>query len=245
MKPEETSDFASFDYFTIQGIPEQVLRVELLEGRLSELSKAEDPRILEIGIGNGDVTQMLTRRFNQVTCIDSDETACEKVKGRLREMGLSQPEFITSNIEDADLPSECYDHVVLLNLLEHLKNPVDVLKQLKGCLSSGGCIHITVPLANSLHRWLGVSMGMISSPEDLAESDVRFGHYRVYTHRMLEEQIESAGLSVSFKQGFYLKSLPTAMLTPLPMELHKGLFKLGERFPELAAYAYAEARAAG
>jgi SAM-dependent methyltransferase len=144
-------------------------------------------------------------------------------------------------VENAKLKPLHYDHIILLNFLEHVEHPVSVLEQLSNSLSPNGFFHITVPLANSLHRHLGVAMGMISDIEEIAESDLHFGHYRVYTPEILNRHIVSAGLAENYKQFFYLKPLPTSNLTPLSMDVHKGLFKMGKIFPEFASYIYVEA----
>ena len=86
-----------------------------------------------------------------------------------------------------------YDRIIMLNMLEHLAEPVDMLARLSNCLSNRGSIHITVPLAGSLHRWLGVEMGMIHRVDELAQSDVELGHYRVYMPEMLRDHVTAAG----------------------------------------------------
>ncbi|MBN1870832.1 MAG: class I SAM-dependent methyltransferase [Candidatus Omnitrophica bacterium] len=233
--------FSSFDYSTVQGVPEIALRVELLSQRLQLLSKNEQPMILEIGVGTGDVTLMLAKQFKHVTCVDMEEDNCQAVSDRLKPSGLNHVEFVCSTIEAASLPKKSYQHIIMQNILEHLKDPVEVLKVVKNYLKPDGRIHLSVPLANSLHRWLGVELGMIPSTETLAESDIQYGHYRVYVPQLLRDHIQSAGYTVAFEKLFYLKPLTTAVLTPLSREIHEALFRLGERFHEFASYIYLEA----
>lgn len=231
-----------FDYSTVHGVPEIALRVDLLSQRLKTLSSGiGQSNVLEIGVGTGDVTLMLARQFKNVTCVDSDVGNWDFVHSRLQEEDLKHVQFIGSTIEKAALPQEGYHHIILQNILEHLKDPVEVLSVLKRHLRTNGHIHISVPLANSLHRWLGVEMGMIPHVEALAESDIQYGHYRVYTPALLGEHVGKAGLKIIFEKYFYLKPLPTARLTPLSMELHHAFYQLGERFPEFASYIYLEA----
>ena len=235
------SDQSRFDYSKIQGIPEVALRVELLRERLQYLSTGGQPRIiLEVGVGGGDVTLMLARHFEDVTCIEPDEENCRLVLRRLEEHSLRHVKFIRSKVEEAQLSTVGYDHILLQGVLEHLEDPAKVLHHLTMCLRSGGYMYISVNLANSLHRWLGVEMGLILRTEDLSESDVMLGHYRVYTPSMLRKHVAAAGLQVAYELPFYLKPLPTAMLTPLSMEIHRGLYLLGQRFPEFASYMYME-----
>ncbi len=231
---------AKFDYSQVAGIPEVKLRADLLEDRLKiSGSKA---RALEIGIGAGDITLLLARYFDELVCVDIDEDNCRFVSKQIKEYGLPMPHFICSPIEDVAHDLGCFDHIILLGVLEHLESPVEVLSMLRRNIQKGGSCHICVNLANSIHRWLGVEMGYISHTEQLSEQDYALGHKRVYTRSVLHQHIRQSGWRVSFEMPFYLKPLPTSMINSLPMEIHKGFFKLGQRFPEFASYIYIEAK---
>jgi SAM-dependent methyltransferase len=232
----------SFDYSQILGIPEVAVRIRLLHSRMQELRSSGG--ILEVGLGAGDVTLMLSRAFvmtgrYKLTCVDADADNIGLVRRRLDAEHLPLPDFIYSKIETANLGGP-YSHLVLLGILEHLEYPVTVLERLRSVLAPEGHAHIVVNLANSLHRLLGVEMGQIPAVEALAPSDYSLGHHRVYTLGELRSHVTKAGLIITQEIPFYLKPLPTSMLSPLPMELHMGLHRLGMRFPEFASYAYVE-----
>ena len=235
-----TSDTGGFDYSQVRGIPEVAVRAELLLERLQLLASGSRSRILEIGVGSGDITLILAGLFEDVTCVDPDEINCNLVWKRLKDMNLNGVTFLRTKVEEAQIPPNYYNHIILQNILEHLEDPVNVLQSLSTCLCPGGYMHISVPLANSLHRWLGVEMGLISHPDDLGETDVQYGHRRVYTPDLLRKHMESADLQAVYELPFYLKPLPTPMLNPLSMEIHRTLYLLGQRFPEFASYMYME-----
>ena len=235
--------FGDFDYSLIQGIPEVRIRIRRLQERL--LAKTDAGRILEVGLGAGDVTVMLAELVRrkgrgQLTCVDVDPDNLALARSRIAEGSRDRVEFLCSRIEDASLAGP-FDDIVLLGLLEHLQDPVPVLARLRTLLATEGSLHITVNLAHSLHRWLGVEMGQIPTVEALADNDIRLGHYRVYDLPQLRSHLRAAGLAVAQEEPFYLKPLPTSMLTDLPLALHEGLEKLGERFPEFASYVYLRA----
>jgi 2-polyprenyl-3-methyl-5-hydroxy-6-metoxy-1,4-benzoquinol methylase len=141
-------------------------------------------------------------------------------------------------VENAEL--EEYDCIILQNILEHVKDPAKVLSKLKKHLKTNGRMYISIPLANSFHRYLGVMEGIINDVKELAPSDHEYGHYSVYTPELFREHVAKAGLKIAHFVPFYLKPLPTGTLQSLSLDAHRQLFKLGEKFPEYAAYLYAE-----
>ena len=208
---------------------------------MRRLEVSPTAKVLEIGLGAGDVTIMLTEHFQKIVCVDSDPRNIELVRGRLDPPRRERTNFIACPIEQLELPDGRYDHIMLICLLEHLVDPVSVLARLTDRLAEGGLVHIVVNLAGSLHRRLGVEMGLIKKLTELSDSDTRLGHYRVYTAELLAEQITSSGLCVCREERFYLKPLPTKMLSQLPLELHRGLCSLAQQLPDLASYIYVEA----
>jgi SAM-dependent methyltransferase len=232
------------DYAQDQGLAESRIRIRTLHRRL--LRGPAPERILEVGLGSGDLSLMLTEAFVQdrpgrLTCLDVEPDAIRRVQERLQARGLPAPECICAPVESAALPSGRFDHIVLFNILEHLADPAGVLAVLKRALAPAGRMHLSVPLAGSLHRWLGVELGLIRAVGQLAESDLAFGHHRVYDLPLLRAHVAAAGLEVRDEAPFYLKPLPTATLDPLPWELHEALDALGAKFPQFASYVYLEA----
>jgi SAM-dependent methyltransferase len=85
--------------------------------------------------------------------------------------------------------------VVLLDVLEHMADPVQVLKHAANVLAPGGGIILTVPA----HRWL------------YGGWDRSLGHCRRYTPRELRQHAEAALLRVSWLSYWNAFSLPAAI----------------------------------
>ena len=227
------------DYSNEDSFPEVFLRVNFLKERLIS-DYIPDKNFLEIGIGSGIVTKMLVENFNNIVCIDPDYRVIGNVRKSIEDISINKNvEFINKTIEESDINVK-FDYIIVQNIFEHLKDPIVVLKKLRNNLSDYGKIIISVPLANSFHRYLGVFKGSLKNVTNLSDTDIEYGHYRVYTLDLLRHHIASSGLKILFEFPFYLKPLQTKNLLKLDLDSHKKLFLLGNKFPEYASYIYCE-----
>lgn len=232
----------NFDYSSCRGIPEIQIRVELLHRRLQTESISKDSNVLEVGLGSGDLTRMLATYFLNLTCLDIEQSRLTEVAEYLQKFpDVNMPKFNCGAAEDAKFPKRTFDNIILFGLLEHCEDGAEVLKNLKLSLKRNGRIHILVNNAGSIHRWLGVELGIIDDVADLSESDIKLGHYRVYTVDTLSSELDQAGLKARYTDLHYLKPLPTTMMSAVEMDLHQAFCRLGRRFPELSSYIYLEA----
>jgi SAM-dependent methyltransferase len=232
---------ADFDYAKTSGLTEIRLRLDLLTERLrANLVKVNSPRLLEIGVGTGDCTMMLAGRYENLTAVDIDPGICRTIGQRLRKAGRPAPKIICAPIEECRFDT-LFDAIILQNILEHVADPVTMLRQLGKILTPNGRLYINVPLANSLHRLMGVELGMIARPDALSETDLAYGHCRVYSTDLMREHVESAQLRIDFEMPYYLKPFSTAMLQGLSDEQHAARFALGRKLPQFASYLYVEA----
>jgi SAM-dependent methyltransferase len=78
-----------------------------------------------------------------------------------------------------------FDIVMFTEIIEHINNPMPVLRSLSRLLRPGGCLYVTTPNFNSLERrLLGADWGMICWPE----------HITYWTPRTLEKAMQRSGL---------------------------------------------------
>ena len=64
-------------------------------------------------------------------------------------------------------PAEAFDVVVMEHVLEHVEDPVGILKLAKPWLAPGGQVVIGVPNAHSFHRLAAVKMGLLKDVYEL------------------------------------------------------------------------------
>ena len=99
-------------------------------------------RCLDLGCGSGDVTFEIARRVGpdgHVTGIDMDATKLELARAAGAELGLTQIEFRSSDVS-AWQERDAYDMVYCRFLLQHLRDPVDLLRRMWAALRPGGAL---------------------------------------------------------------------------------------------------------
>ncbi|MEP6947704.1 MAG: class I SAM-dependent methyltransferase [Ginsengibacter sp.] len=106
----------------------------------------EDARILDIGCGDGfhlSLLQKSSKKSWTLEGVDIDKRACD-VATRL---GL---QVHIGSVEQIDLPPENYDIVFMIQTLEHLEKPVEVLQAIYKLLRKGGRLLIVTDNTDSL-----------------------------------------------------------------------------------------------
>lgn len=94
--------------------------------------------VLDVGCHVGDLLVALKERGLQVAGIEASPSAIARCRAR----GLDVTQGI---IEEVSLPDGAYQTITLSHVLEHVAQPVDVLRKLYRALSPGGRLVIAVP----------------------------------------------------------------------------------------------------
>jgi len=184
------------------------------------------PRVLEMGAGIGDWTRALIEVHGYAHVVEGSSKLCEAA----RETFGSDVTVTCSLFEDYE-PEKLFDSIVCSMVLEHVLNPVEVLKRSRSWLKPGGQMFVCVPHADSLHRRLGVIMGLNQKTHDLAPSDYAVGHRRVYHAQELEADIKAAGFQSLSNVSMGLKVVHGAAMTHLSHAQISGMFDLGDQIP--------------
>ena len=198
--------------------------ISLLVGRA--IPWMTGPEVLEMGSGDDQWTQRLIEHFGHSHLVDGSRTLIEAAR---KKYGAKLTTY-HSLYEELN-PGKQFDTVLSSLVLEHVKDPVEVLTKAAGWLKPEGHLVVIVPNALSLHRRLAVAMGLARAADDLGESDVRLGHRWVFTIGRIEEALAAAGLRIVRQAGWFTKLLPQGMMTGFSDALLEGLMKLGDELP--------------
>lgn len=193
--------------------------------------------LLELGSFKGDFTKRLLTHFEDITCVEASDEAIEIARNKIGDT----VKFVNSLFETATLPTN-YDNIVLTHVLEHLSDPVLVLKRINDeWLSDNGRLFLVCPNANAPSRQIAVKMGLISHNTAVTPAEAEHGHRRTYTLDTLEKDAAAAGLKVVHRSGIFFKALAnfqwdkllkTDIISP---EYLEGCYQLGKQYPDLCS----------
>jgi 2-polyprenyl-3-methyl-5-hydroxy-6-metoxy-1,4-benzoquinol methylase len=116
---------------------------ETLLDRLGDLD-FKGKRVLEIGCGNGDFLQHLGARHPDALLSGTDPHTAHPSN---QIMKMSLDEFLTA-WRSQDLAP--YDVIIMLDVFEHMPDPVDTLRKVRSLLSPSGRLILKVPNKNSI-----------------------------------------------------------------------------------------------
>jgi len=193
--------------------------------------------LLELGCFKGDFTQRFLEHFDDITCIEASDVAINIAKEKTKQ----NVKFIHSLFETASLGSK-YENIVLTHVLEHLDNPVAVLKRINDeWLTDTGRFFLVCPNANAPSRQIAVKMGLISHNTYVTSSEKEHGHKITYTFDTLERDTKAAGLNVIHRSGIFFKALANFQWDRLlntdiiSHEYLEGCYQLGQQYPDLCS----------
>lgn len=104
------------------------------------LEQVSGGTLLEIGCGNGGMTRLISPRVERITAFDVSLPSLKQ----LEELGLPNVETAQGLIENYD-PGHSYRWVVLSEVIEHIREPLPVVRKAYDFLAPGGSLLITTP----------------------------------------------------------------------------------------------------
>ncbi|MEJ5166729.1 MAG: class I SAM-dependent methyltransferase [Thermoanaerobaculia bacterium] len=153
----------------------------------------EGMEVLDIGPGFGEIIKSLPSEV-KYTGIERDEYLFKYLKEKYpqRKFISGDAELILEEIEGK------FDVVLLLSVIEHLKNPEELINRLKEKLKEEGKILIYTPSRKAKGiLYLGSKLGLLSK---IAEGE----HQKLFNKNDLIEKIEGLGFNLIFQKDFFL-----------------------------------------
>ncbi|NQS99802.1 MAG: glycosyltransferase [Candidatus Omnitrophica bacterium] len=165
--------------------------------RLTKSLNIANPNILDLGTGTG-ANLVSFSKLGQTHGIDISEQAVAYCRRR----GLNN--VTRSAVDQITFQDKSFDIITCLDVLEHLADPQETLREMKRVLKNQGKIIITVPALMML--W--------------SQHDEALGHLRRYQKKTLLADLQEAGLRTE-RMGYFFFS---SFLPLVVMRMFKNLF---------------------
>lgn len=166
-------------------------------------------RVLDIGCADGTLGALLKERGSWVGGVELSQSAVERARQRL--------DAVWSFDIEQPWPSELrqmpFDIIIFGEVLEHVFNPVAVLRQACGVLKSDGAIIITTP---NFMTWTNRLRFLFGSFRYAKEGMFDFGHIRWFTYRYLKEVLAQSGFVITDERHIIFPGKLTAALKRWP-----------------------------
>jgi len=194
---------------------------------------------LELGSHEGGFTKRLLAHFSaeQMTCVEASSDAFDVARTVLP----AETRLLNATFEDVALNGP-FDNIVMTHVLEHLTDPVAVLRRINDeWLAADGRFFLVCPNANAPSRQIAVKMGLISHNAAVTSAEAQHGHSITYSLDTLERDAVAAGLDVIHRSGIFFKALANfqwdrILQTDIVSDAYlEGCFKLGQIYPDLCA----------
>jgi len=136
-------------------------------------------KVLEIGASMGTMLDIFKKIGWEVWGVEPSGSAEVARKKRIK--------ILKNTFEKAKPPKEYFDVVILNHTLEHMKNPVSVLKKVEKVLKTGGIVFVDVP------NFGGISARIMGKKWPYILPDEHVFHFTLET---LQKVLEKAGFNV-------------------------------------------------
>lgn len=133
-------------------------------------------RTLEVGCGTGNFTELIAQKCSQLVAVDLNSSYVSQTKARLQNYGHVKVSTADATKMECTQP---FDTIILLDVLEHIEDDVDLLWRLRSYLAPDGTLLLKVPALNYLYNSL----------------DKAVGHHRRYTPKTLKAAFAEASFS--------------------------------------------------
>ncbi len=191
---------SSYEFEQVNDVEAGVWAQYRAEKIYESLSPSGVPVLWEVGAGNGNASIPITRLGIPVIGI-------EPLKSGAASLASQGYTVYCDLLEHLDLPDSSIAAIGAFDVLEHLENPQNLLKEIYRVLQPGGIFISTVPA----NQWM------------FSDFDLSIGHFRRYSKRTLGLELHEAGLeNIKISYFYFFLMVPAFILRVVPYRLGRS-----------------------
>ena len=178
-------------------------------------------KILDVGCATGYFARQLTKKNCETWGVDNDKLALKKASKYCKKVILSNVDEVSS----LTVPKKYFDYIVILDVIEHLRQPKNILSLAKHYLKDGGKIIISVPnIAHASIRWMLLKGEFRYTTTGILDET----HVHFYTQKSIIDLLKKMGYKI-------IKIIPTNGMCKVPL-----LYIITDRLPTSWQYRLVE-----
>lgn len=136
---------------------------------------------VEIGAGSGSFSKILIEHVPALDLIEPSHQLFQLLHSRMGDESGAQIHMLSAEKWGLDAATASRDTIIMVNVLEHIEDDVEMLKQIHRILRPGGALLLFVPALRFLFSRL----------------DQEHGHFRRYEKRELEAKVRQAEFDIA------------------------------------------------
>jgi len=166
-------------------------------------------RLLDIGCGDGTLGYFAKNKYKEVYGVDISEEALKIAEKR----GIIV-EKVNLNEEKLPFENEYFDAVTCLDVIEHVFEPRDLIKEINRVLKRGGILIISTP---NIRHWRHLFSLIVKGRFPKTSCDTEHwdgGHLHYFTYKDIELLLSEHGFEVLVKRGVFGREFLKEFLSP-------------------------------
>jgi ubiquinone/menaquinone biosynthesis C-methylase UbiE len=163
---------------------------ELLEG----FPIVADDVVLDLGCGEGHFAAFCGERATQVILVDVDAATLAAAEARVKQTGVLSVRALQSDTYPLSIAAGSVSKIILTEVLEHVDNPADVMREVVRVGQPGALYLISVP--DPVHEHL--QKQGISAPAHFQKPN----HIRIFEREQFKDLVQQSGLIIERETSY-------------------------------------------
>lgn len=180
----------------------EALRRQALASFLDKVNSVDLQNVLEVGVGRRSIFEEWSTKASRAI-VEPDETFLHSVRTRL---GETECKYYASFFEQHQTDDR-YDLIIASSVLHESEDEGSFLGRAWELLCDSGILVVVVPNAASIHRLIGLELGIIVDLSELSSTNIRMQQRRVYTFKSLEQTLGDYRFETFHTDGIFPKIL--------------------------------------
>lgn len=149
----------------------------------------DNKKVLDVGCAEGNLAEVMSINKCEVVGIEIDQKSARNAQKFCKEVIVGDVESIELSTEYHDY----FDYILFADILEHLKDPLIVLKRFKKYLKDEGYILVSLPNITNWRMRIKILFGNFEY-KDIGVLDK--GHIRFFNEKSAKNLLKDAGFEI-------------------------------------------------